>query len=348
MADETKDGPASENAGPGESAATAGRSDSSPATSPAPAAPTAPITEGARAETAAGKSDAAVSPERQAAATSDTFKATPSAAVPADENPAIAGGTNAPQVSPPAATSAEDEKAARVAAARAAHAAKLAAAAGAAGAAGDAATPAAPKPAPAAAAAAAKATGTTAQAAGTAPAPKPAAAAAAKPAAADDGMSRRGFFSWAAVAWVGFTAAIGGCVTAMGRFMFPNVLFEPPTNFKAGFPQDFGSGIVDTRFVDKYGVWIVNNEGRIYALIAICTHLGCPPAWLETQNKFKCPCHGSGYYKDGVNFEGPTPRPLERARIFISPDDGQIVVDKAQKFQWELGQWEDPASYIPA
>ena len=176
--------------------------------------------------------------------------------------------------------------------------------------------------------------------------PSKAAPKAAPKANASEDMSRRGFFSWAAVAWVGFSAAIGGCATAMGRFMFPNVLFEPPTSFKAGFPRDFGPGVVDTRFVDKYGVWIVNDGGRLYSLIAICTHLGCPPAWLETQNKFKCPCHGSGYYKNGINFEGPTPRPLERARIFISPDDGQIVVDKAQKFQWELGQWEDPNSFI--
>jgi cytochrome b6-f complex iron-sulfur subunit len=197
-----------------------------------------------------------------------------------------------------------------------------------------------PSPAPPAAAAAPKL-------APPAPAARPAAAAAAKP-AAGEGVTRRGFFSWAAVAWVGFTVAIGGCVTAMGRFMFPNVLFEPPTSFKVGRPEDFPSGVVDTRFVDKYGVWIVHDGGRIYALIAICTHLGCPPAWLDTQNKFKCPCHGSGYYKSGVNFEGPTPRPLERARIYISPDDGQIVVDKSQKFQWELGQWDDPNAFIPA
>jgi len=161
-------------------------------------------------------------------------------------------------------------------------------------------------------------------------------------------VTRRGFFSWAAVAWVGFTLAIGGCVSAMTRFMFPNVLFEPPTSFKVGRPEDFPPGVVDTRFVDKFGVWIVHDQGRIYALIAICTHLGCPPAWLETQNKFKCPCHGSGYYKSGVNFEGPTPRPLERAKISISPDDGQIIVDKSQKFQWELGQWEDPNAFIAA
>ncbi len=193
-----------------------------------------------------------------------------------------------------------------------------------------------------------------------APAAKPAAqpATAAKPAAQPataakpvqptpgEGLSRRGFFSWAAVAWVGFTAAIGGCVTAFGRFMFPNVLYEPPTEFKVGRPEDFPPGIVDERFKESNGIWIVNQEGKLVALIAICTHLGCPPNWLESQNKFKCPCHGSGYYKNGINFEGPTPRPLERAAIAIDPEDGQIVVDKAQRYQWEMGQWDDPNSYI--
>ena len=178
------------------------------------------------------------------------------------------------------------------------------------------------------------------------PASKPAAKPAAKPASAEPEVSRRGFFSWAAVAWVGFSAAIGGCVTAFGRFMFPNVLFEPPTSFKVGRPSDFPPGVVDERFKEANGVWIVNDEGQIYALIAICTHLGCPPNWLEAQNKFRCPCHGSGYYRSGINFEGPTPRPLERARITVSPDDGQILIDKSQKYLWERGQWEDPNSYL--
>ena len=160
------------------------------------------------------------------------------------------------------------------------------------------------------------------------------------------GVSRRGFFSWAAVAWVGFSAAIGGCLTAWGRFMFPNVLYEPPTSFKVGPPSEFPPGSVDERFKESNGVWIVNEEGRIFALIAICTHLGCPPNWLEAQNKFKCPCHGSGYYRNGVNFEGPTPRPLERAKVDIDPDDGQILVDKSQKYLWERGQWDDPDSYL--
>lgn len=176
------------------------------------------------------------------------------------------------------------------------------------------------------------------------------AAAPAKPAlaaaVAKTEVSRRGFFSWAAVGWVGFSAALGGCLTAWGRFMFPNVLFEPPTTFKVGSPADFPVGVVDSRFKESNGVWVINDGERIYALIAICTHLGCPPNWLEAQNKFRCPCHGSGYYRSGVNFEGPTPRPLERARISVSPDDGQIIIDRSSKFQWELGQWEDSNSYL--
>jgi cytochrome b6-f complex iron-sulfur subunit len=181
---------------------------------------------------------------------------------------------------------------------------------------------------------------------------KPAAAAKSPPkappkaAAKDSELSRRGFFSWAAVAWVGFSAAIGGCLTAWGRFMFPNVLYEPPTSFKVGPPSEFPTDSVDERFMESNGVWIVNESDQIYAIIAICTHLGCPPALLEAHNKYKCPCHGSGYYRNGINFEGPTPRPLERAAIAVDPDDGQILVDKAQKFLWERGQWDDPAAFL--
>ena len=128
--------------------------------------------------------------------------------------------------------------------------------------------------------------------------------------------------------------------------MFPNVLYEPPTSFKVGPPSEFPTDSVDERFMESNGVWIVNESDKIYAIIAICTHLGCPPAWLEAQNKFKCPCHGSGYYRNGINFEGPTPRPLERAAVAVDPDDGQILVDKAQVFLWERGQWEDPAAFL--
>jgi len=177
-----------------------------------------------------------------------------------------------------------------------------------------------------------------------APAPAAAAASAAKPAEAE-GVSRRGFLKWTTVGWVAFSAACTSSLVATARFLFPNVLFEPPQAFKAGFPSEYTVGEVDTRWKDAFGVWIVRNTEGFYALIAVCTHLGCSPNWLAAENKFKCPCHGSGFYKTGINFEGPAPRPLERARIVLA-DDGQILVDKSVKFQQEKGEWTKDEAFL--
>ena len=241
-----------------------------------------------------------------------------------------------------------------------------------------AAEPAAAKAAPAAKA---PAEGAAAAGAGVTPPPKAPVAAAAKPAAAktaagndaklagrtttaaagarkkkaavpDDTSPLMGRRGWMGLAWGAFTAASAGCLAATGRFMFPNVLNEPPQQFAIGFPEEYGEG-VDERFKDRFGVWVVRTENDysheasgFYALFSVCTHLGCTPNWLSAENKFKCPCHGSGFRPTGINFEGPAPRPLERTRI-VRAEDGQILVDKSRKFQEELGQWTDPESFLP-
>jgi cytochrome b6-f complex iron-sulfur subunit len=133
------------------------------------------------------------------------------------------------------------------------------------------------------------------------------------------------------------------------------VLNEPPQQFKAGFPNEYGTG-VDERWKEKFGIWLVRTPedaaipahgAGFYALITTCTHLGCTPNYLSAENKFKCPCHGSGFRPTGINFEGPAPRPLERARVVLA-DDGQILVDKSRHFQFELGQWTDPEAFLKA
>ena len=171
------------------------------------------------------------------------------------------------------------------------------------------------------------------------------------PRTADDASPLMGRRGWMGLAWGSFTAATAGCLAATGRFMFPNVLNEPPQQFTIGFPDEYGEG-VDERWKDRFGVWVVRtpfddyHEGSgFYALLVTCTHLGCTPNWLSAESKFKCPCHGSGFRPTGINFEGPAPRPLERARIVLA-EDGQILVDKARKFQEELGQWTDPEAFL--
>ena len=226
----------------------------------------------------------------------------------------------------------------------------------AAAAAGHAARPAAPRPPAAPIPDLAGKTTSVASAGGAAaraasPAAKTAAAATRDPDDTSPLLTRR---AWMGVAWGAFTAASAAALAATGRFMFPNVLNEPPQQFKAGFPNEYGMG-VDERWKEKFGVWIVRTPDDIsqkasgfFALLVTCTHLGCTPNYLAAEGKFKCPCHGSGFRATtGINFEGPAPRPLERARIVLA-DDGQILVDKARKFQFELGQWTDSEAFLKA
>ena len=155
--------------------------------------------------------------------------------------------------------------------------------------------------------------------------------------------SRRDFFG--RLAWSGFGVFSLITLLAAVRSAFPRVLFTPPSTFKAGLPNDYALGEVNEKFKKEFRVWLVRDEEGFYAIYAKCTHLGCTPRWLAAENKFKCPCHGSGFYRTGVNFEGPAPRPLERARIVLG-DDGQILVDKSVKFQQEKGEWEKPGAFL--
>jgi cytochrome b6-f complex iron-sulfur subunit len=148
--------------------------------------------------------------------------------------------------------------------------------------------------------------------------------------------ARRGILSLAG--WGAMIGCLNVGILAWVRSMFPRVLFEPPTAFKAGYPGDYQVGEVSEKYMKDQRVWIIRSSIGFYAIIGVCTHLGCTPRWLGPEAKFKCPCHGSGFKKDGTNFEGPAPRPLEHAKITLA-DDGQILVDKGVKFRRDKGDW---------
>ncbi|HJL72783.1 MAG TPA: ubiquinol-cytochrome c reductase iron-sulfur subunit [Nitrospinaceae bacterium] len=155
--------------------------------------------------------------------------------------------------------------------------------------------------------------------------------------------SRRDFFSLAG--WASFMASLGLSGLYFTRLLFPRVLFEPSPIFKAGKPSDYTVGDVSTKWVKEQRVWIVRDLEGIYVIFALCTHLGCTPRWLKTESKYKCPCHGSGFTKQGVNFEGPAPRALERLKIEVGPD-GQIIIDKSKKYLMEKDEWTKPGAKL--
>jgi cytochrome b6-f complex iron-sulfur subunit len=158
-------------------------------------------------------------------------------------------------------------------------------------------------------------------------------------------VTRREFNFSLAAAWGLMAATFGTAGAAFQSFLVPKVTKEPPSVFRAGKVSDYAEPGVYEQFKASQGVWIVRQrDGTIVAISTICTHLGCIPNWLGSDQKFKCPCHGSGFYITGVNFEGPAPRPLERYKVSLEGDN--IVVDKSMKFRQELGQWTMPGASL--
>ena len=131
------------------------------------------------------------------------------------------------------------------------------------------------------------------------------------------------------------------------RFFLPRSILEPSPLFRIGSPNDYALG-VDTKWQQQYRIWVTRTSDRLFVIYAVCTHLGCTPDWKASENKFKCPCHGSGYDSEGVNFEGPAPRPMDRAKVELDAE-GQIVVDIGTLYKWPKGErneFDDEGSFI--
>ncbi len=140
-------------------------------------------------------------------------------------------------------------------------------------------------------------------------------------------LSRRLLLS---TGWCGFLLSIMGPALANVRFLFPNIVYEGPTLFKVGRPEEYPAGSLT--FLEEQRLFILHDPEGFRALSAICTHLRCttgpfvPPdgQWKETHSR--CPCHGSIFAKDGRVLQGPAPRPLDFFRVSLAPD-GRLLVD---------------------
>lgn len=182
------------------------------------------------------------------------------------------------------------------------------------------------------------------------PAPKAAAKPAVRPAAVivESAPEPKVFKTRRLIIWASVAAFLAYCFLSFIRFFLPRSITEPSSTFKIGFPGDYALG-VDTKYQQQYRIWVDKTSDRLFVVYARCTHLGCTPDWKASENKFKCPCHGSGYDSEAINFEGPAPRPMDRAYVELDAE-GQIRVDVSKLYKWPKGEkneFNDPGAYIP-
>jgi len=145
------------------------------------------------------------------------------------------------------------------------------------------------------------------------------------PPGAGGGIDRRDFLNGIATTALLVAAAGAGVVTV--EYLSPNVLFEPPTSFRIGVPENYA--VDSVTYFPEQQVYIVRVPAGFRALSAICTHLGCITQWNPSLDLITCPCHGSRFTMNGLVEHGPAPRPLPHFAIRLMPD-GNLMVDKLE------------------
>jgi cytochrome b6-f complex iron-sulfur subunit len=135
-------------------------------------------------------------------------------------------------------------------------------------------------------------------------------------------VERRDFLGMTALASA--AGAIGVAALGAARLPMPSVFPESNSRVKLGPVERFLSTQITA--VPDQRLWIYVDGDGLFAISAVCTHLGC----LVSSNGdegFFCPCHGSRFDARGKVTGGPAPKALMYLELSLSPD-GQLVVDK--------------------
>jgi Rieske Fe-S protein len=152
-------------------------------------------------------------------------------------------------------------------------------------------------------------------------------------------------------------AVLGGIGTVIGllyvgglvRYLYPKSSDSPPLTtglgndgvvdpgtgvmlpFKNGVAGPFNYPTVPDKsvvvgvFVEKISATGPIATENIRVVEQTCTHLGCPIAWVPTDNKFECPCHGSQFYRNTSVARGPAQDPLWKHKFELHPNSIKIM-----------------------
>jgi cytochrome b6-f complex iron-sulfur subunit len=130
---------------------------------------------------------------------------------------------------------------------------------------------------------------------------------------------RRDFLGLAAL-WSALATLL---FAALGAARLPRaaVVPSPSRKFRVRLPETLAPG--DPFLPPGRSVAIFRDEGGVYAISRVCTHLGC--IVKAEGGGFACPCHGSRFTADGAVVKGPAPKGLPWLAVSRVAGDTYLV-----------------------
>lgn len=136
-----------------------------------------------------------------------------------------------------------------------------------------------------------------------------------------NGLHRRSFLNFLLGATV--IVAIGSVINTLLRYLWP-------TEEVIGGGKAKGTTSVPLSEIPVGGSKTIRHKGKpyivvrqatkIYALDAVCTHLGCIVYWDASIKQLACPCHDAFFDLNGNVISGPPPSPLPTAEVKVEGD----------------------------
>jgi len=135
---------------------------------------------------------------------------------------------------------------------------------------------------------------------------------------------RREFLAWLTRGSLVAISALA--IGQVARFFSYEPAGEAPSVIPVGKPETYTADTLT--YVGAARSYIGRDSGGLYAIDAVCTHLGCLVEH-SIGDGFACPCHGSRFAADGQVQNGPASKALRHLALDVSPD-GQVVVNRSQ------------------
>jgi len=132
-------------------------------------------------------------------------------------------------------------------------------------------------------------------------------------------ISRRGFLKVSLIT--------SGLLGAWGIFRFLGYQqpVESPVRLALMDAEAYPVGSVTA--VPQLKAWVLRDEAGLYALSAVCSHLGCTIS--KTDTGFECPCHGSRFNMKGTALQGPAVKQLEYLELSLT-EENLVVLDSSK------------------